>query len=219
MNHITITDNGQRLLAKITAGETMAVFTRIGISDVQYTDEELQHLQVLEHVRRQADILNVEVKDDTTIVLSCYLNNQESEEGYYVSAVGIYAKAQGEEEILYGITSVENRPFLPGCSETLTGISFRFMLKVGDSRNITISVDETTSLTVGEFHAYRQHFEEELAALLGLQAANLALSGRMERYSPFVTMFQNIPVSERTEDKWYLLASEESWKNHQGYYC
>ena len=250
MNHITITDNGQRLLAKITAGETMAVFTRIGISDVQYTDEELQHLQVLEHVRRQADILNVEVKDDTTIVLSCYLNNQESEEGYYVSAVGIYAKAQGEEEILYGITSVENRPFLPGCSETLTGISFRFMLKVGDSRNITISVDETTSLTAGEFHAYRQHFEEELAkmefpsfedytsgseplptteaaiagivagrsvgsvlqnmkaALLGLQAANLALSGRMERYSPFVTMFQNIPVSERTEDKWYLLAAD-----------
>ena len=118
MNHITITDNGQRLLAKITAGETMAVFTRIGISDVQYTDEELQHLQVLEHVRRQADILNVEVKDDTTIVLSCYLNNQESEEGYYVSAVGIYAKAQGEEEILYGITSVENRHFVSVYAES-----------------------------------------------------------------------------------------------------
>ena len=91
--------------------------------------------------------MNVEVKDDTPIVLSCYLNNQESEEGYYVSTVGIYAKAQGEEEILYGITSVENRPFLPGCSETLTGISFRFMLKVGDSRNITISVSDDRGIS------------------------------------------------------------------------
>ena len=259
MNHMIITDSGRELLARIAAGEAAVVFTRIGTTDAQYTEEELKHLQVLEPVRQQVDILNVNVKDDTTIVISSYVNNQKLEEGYYVAAVGVFAKAQGEDEILYGVASVGNRPFLPGFSETITGISLRFTLKVGNSSNITISVDETTSLTVGEFHAYRQQFDEEFmkmefpqfedyvsanettpsteeaiaeivsgksvysilqymkAAFLGLQSANLELSGRMEHYSPFVIMYQNIPVSERKENKWYLLAADR--KGVTIHYC
>lgn len=162
MDHITITDNGQKLLARIAAGETTAVFTRIGTTDDQYADDELQHLSALENIRQQADIVNVDVKDDTTIVISGYVDNKELEKGYYVAAVGIFAKAQGEEEILYGVSQVSNRPFLPGYSETLTGISIRFTLKVGNSSNIMVNVDETTSVTTGEFHAYRRNFDEAL---------------------------------------------------------
>lgn len=46
------------------------------------------------------------------------------------------------------------------------------------------------------------------AALMGLQSENRELSREMDRHSPFVTMFRNIPVSERTEDKWYLLVTD-----------
>lgn len=162
MDHITITDNGQKLLTRIAAGETTAVFTRIGTTDDQYTDDELQHLSALKNICQQADIVNVDVKDDTTIVISGYVDNKELEKGYYVAAVGIFAKAQGEEEILYGVSQVSNRPFLPGYSETLTGISIRFTLKVGNSSNIMVNVDETTSVTTGEFHAYRRNFDEAL---------------------------------------------------------
>ncbi len=162
MDHITITDNGQKLLTRIAAGETTAVFTRIGTTDDQYTDDELQHLSALKNICQQADIVNVDVKDDTTIVISGYVDNQELEKGYYVTAVGIFAKAQGEDEILYGVSRVSNRPFLPEYTETLTGISIRLTLKVGNSSNITVNVDETTSLTMGEFYAYRRDFDEAL---------------------------------------------------------
>ena len=162
MDHITITDNGQKLLTRIAAGETTAVFTRIGTTDDQYTDDELQHLSALKNICQQADIVNVDVKDDTTIVISGYVDNQELEKGYYVTAVGIFAKAQGEDEILYGVSRVSNRPFLPEYTETLTGISIRLTLKVGNSSNITVNVDETTSLTTGEFYAYRRDFDEAL---------------------------------------------------------
>lgn len=162
MDHITITDNGQKLLTRIAAGETTAVFTRIGTTDDQYTDDELQHLSALKNICQQTDIANVDVKDDTTIVISGYVDNQELEKGYYVTAVGIFAKAQGEDEILYGVSRVSNRPFLPEYTETLTGISIRLTLKVGNSSNITVNVDETTSLTTGEFYAYRRDFDEAL---------------------------------------------------------
>lgn len=206
MDNIIITGDGQKLLARIAAGEVSAVFTGISTTDDQYTDDELQRLSTLKNIRQQADILNIEVKDDATIVISSYVNNQELEKGYYVATVGIYAKVQGEEEILYGASRVGNRPFLPGFSETLTGISIRFTLKVGNSRNIVVNVDETTSLTTGEFYAYRQDFDEALLKIEFPQFEDYS-SGGTEIPAPEDAINQIITGTGRTVLLQYIKAS------------
>ena len=206
MDNIIITGDGQKLLARIAAGEVSAVFTGISTTDDQYTDDELQRLSTLKNIRQQADILNIEVKDDATIVISSYVNNQELEKGYYVATVGIYAKVQGEEEILYGASRVGNRPFLPGFSETLTGISIRFTLKVGNSRNIVVNVDETTSLTTGEFYAYRQDFDEALLKIEFPQFEDYSSEGT-EIPAPEDAINQIITGTGRTVLLQYIKAS------------
>lgn len=251
MDNIIITENGQRLLTRINAGETMAVFTKIGTSDAIYEESELHRLSMLKNMRQQTEVLHVDIKENSTVVISGYVDNREVEAGYYITLLGIFAKAQNEEEILYGVTMVSHSPYLPGASETLTGISLRFTMKIENSENIFVDIDETTALTIGEFHAYERDFNERFlrlefpafedyvsteyelqkteeiiskilskepvthlfqyikVSLMGLYVDRVKLSQKLQDYSPFVTMFHNLPISERAEDKWYLMVKKE----------
>ena len=165
MDHIIVTANGKRLLARAAAGEVSVVFTRAGTSSAEYEEGELESLSELKNLLQQVEISNVEIEDDTTIVISSHVDNRELETGYYITAIGIFAKAEGEEEILYAVSLVSNTPYMPELSATLTGVSFRFTLKVGDSSNITIHVDELTSVTEGEFYAYKMKIDERFAKM------------------------------------------------------
>lgn len=259
MDNIIITENGQKLLAEINAGRIKAEFSKIVTSDEVYEEHELCQLSSFKHICQQTEILHVDVKEDCTVVISGYVNNQGLETGYYIALIGIYAKTQDTEDILYGVATVGNRPYLPGASETLTGISLRLTLKIESSENIFVRMDETTALTIGEFHAYEREFDKRFskleypifedydfgedkvptateavekilsglsvyelfqyikAALLSLHSDDITLSEKLQNYSPFVTMYQNIPVSERVEDKWYLLVADT--KGVSIHYC
>lgn len=259
MDNIIITENGKKLLAEINAGKIKAEFSKIVTSDEVYEEHELRQLSSFKHICQQTEILHVDVKEDFTVVISGYVNNQGLETGYYVNLIGIYAKTNDTEEILYGVATVGNRPYLPGASETLTGISLRLTLKIESSENIFVRMDETTALTIGEFHAYEREFDKRIsglefpvfddydlaedkvpttieaiesilseqpiykllqyikASLIGLHSDSVTLNEKLQKYNPFVTMYQNIPVSERAEDKWYLLVADT--KGVSIHYC
>ncbi len=155
MDHIVITEKGLELQTKLIAGETTALFTKVCTSNAEYDYSALETLEELQNICQETNIFNVEVKDNSTVVISAPIDNSGLQKGYYMTVVGIYAKSVDAEEILYAVSRLDSAPYIPEVTSTLTGISLRFSLKVGNTENIAVEIDETTSLTVGEFNAYR----------------------------------------------------------------
>ncbi|MBS6396662.1 MAG: phage tail protein [Clostridiales bacterium] len=170
MDHIIITNTGQELLTRLSAGEATAEFVRFVTSSAEYSEEELEGLEVLKDSVQESVVTNAEIRNENTIVISGAIDNKDLQSGYYITLIGLFAKAAGEEEILYAVTKVSSPVYMPEMTGTLSGMSIRFTLKVGNSQNVTIQVDDTHAVTIGEFNAFKGEvetiIEEDLNSLM-----------------------------------------------------
>ena len=160
MDKIIITQSGQALLAKMTAGETTAEFTKFCTSSAEYLETELSGLTALKDTCQTSEVTNMTVKEDHTVVLSGAIDNGSLQSGYYITAIGLFAQGAGEDEILYAVCKLSSPVYMPEMSGTLSGMSIRFSVKVDNAESIVVNIDDTTAATVGDL----QDLKDEVQA-------------------------------------------------------
>ena len=159
MDKIIITQDGQELLAKMTAGETTAEFTKFCTSSAEYAEAELSNLTGLKDTCQTSEVTNVTIKEDHTVVLTGAIDNESLQEGYYITAIGLFAQGAGEEEILYAVCKLTSPAYMPEMSGTLSGMSIKFSVKVGNSENLVVNVDNSTAATLGDLQELKDEVE------------------------------------------------------------
>ena len=150
MQNLIITSSGQELTAKLIAGTSTATFTKVCTSDYDYSGISLENLTELNDVKQTALVSKVSRTDTTIVEVLAAINNTNITTGYYVKALGLYAKGSDNIEILYGVSiETENPDYMPAYGgKTVSGISYRLNTKVDNSEQVTIEVNPAATPTM-----------------------------------------------------------------------
>ena len=158
MQNLVITNSGQELMSKLIAGTTTATFTKIAGSDHDYSDVSLEGVTELEDVKQTALISKVSRTDLTLVEVLAALDNSSLTEGYYVRALGLYAKDGDGTEILYAISIEPTTPdYLPAFSgKTVSSITYRLITKVDNSEQVTLEVNAGAFPTIEQLDNFQR---------------------------------------------------------------
>lgn len=169
MENIVITEQGKQLMSKVISETESMTFTKIAVSDYDYSGIELQNISELQSVKQTAIISKISRTDGKTVEILAAINNEQIPESYYVRTLGVYVKDSSENEILYGISiSGENPDYMPAYEgKTLSGVSYRINVAVEDSEYITVNVNPAAVPTIMQVEdietAFREHTEDKVS--------------------------------------------------------
>ena len=172
MQNLVITSKGQELMSRLIAGTTTATFTKIAGSDHDYSGVSLEALTELEDVKQNVLVSKVTRTDLTLVEVLAALDNHDLTEGYYVKALGLYAKDGDGEEMLYAVSieTVEPDYLPPFSGKTISSITYRLITKVDNSEQVTLEVNPGAFPTIEqvdniqkmiELHTATKVFSEE----------------------------------------------------------
>ncbi len=174
MQDLIITNRGQELIAKMIAGTSTASFTKIQTSSYDYSTEMLKELTFLSDVKQETLISSVTRIDGTMVEVIGAINNSELSEGYYVKALGLFAKDIDGNEILYAVcVEAENPDYMPAFGgKTVSGITYKMNTKVDISSQVTLEIspaavptmEQVDNLTV----SVRSHVEVNIYGEMGV---------------------------------------------------
>lgn len=175
MENIVITEQGKQLMSKIISETESMTFTKIAVSDYDYSGIELQNISELQSVKQTAIISKTSRTDGKTVEILAVINNERIPESYYVRTLGVYVKDSSENEILYGISiSGENPDYMPAYEgKTLSGVSYRINVAVEDSEYITVNVNPAAVPTIMQVEdidtAFREHTEDKVSHITAVE--------------------------------------------------
>lgn len=175
MENIVITEQGKQLMSKVISETESMTFTKIAVSDYDYSGIELQNISELQSVKQTAIISKTSRTDGKTVEILAAINNEQIPESYYVRTLGVYVKDSSENEILYGISiSGENPDYMPAYEgKTLSGVSYRINVAVEDSEYITVNVNPAAVPTIMQVEdidtAFREHTEDKVSHITAVE--------------------------------------------------
>lgn len=153
-NNAIITNQGASLLTRAQAGECTIGIVKIAVGTGTYTDDEknvesLQQQTRLKDLKNEYALSDITVYDEHTVKVTALITNQDPvtgeilvDEGYYINEIGLYAKANDEEPILYSIavTSGSNGDFMPPYNGyNPVQITQDYYATVGNATEVTIN--------------------------------------------------------------------------------
>lgn len=155
MQNLVITDAGRELIAQMLAERTAVTFTRICTSDWDYSTEDLKSLTGMQEIRQEVPISQIVKQDSARVEVMGAVDNRQLAEGYYIRAVGLYAKGEAGEELLYAVSISEHPDYMPAFGgSTLSGVTFRLLTRVGQTDQVITDINPGVYVSVGQFQEH-----------------------------------------------------------------
>ena len=174
-SYAVVTNDGLALQLKRGLNNTM-VFTKVKTSSASVSPVLLQAQTDVANKKQECLFKNTPyyIKSDGTVELSFIITNEDVTQTYGCWQVGIYAQDPDKGEILYAILQTENEMDVPAVG-VAPGWSaeFEVALKIGNTENISVTVDATTGISKDEADArYLQKSEADTIYLKQTTADN-----------------------------------------------
>lgn len=161
-SRIRITEAGMELLNNEILMENSLQFTRVELSERIYDETELVFLDQMEEVRQQSLIRKVAVDKDS-VVVDFIINNENLINGYFIRAIGLYARiGEGEEVLFAASTEKSGGCYMPRHSETVTSIQVKLLMKLGNVENVELIVDTGGLATMGDILDLQESVQTEI---------------------------------------------------------
>lgn len=164
MENLVITNAGKALIAKTLTEEITISFTKLKTSSHTYSADEIEALTILEDIKQETLVSKLQKLNASTIEVYASLNNSSLLTGYYVRAVGLYAKESTEdaEDILYAVAiDTEHPDYMPAFeNKTSTGISYRLNIKVDNAEKVNLEVNPSAIPTLSQVEELQNNIIE-----------------------------------------------------------
>lgn len=205
-SYAVVTNDGLALQLKRGLNNTM-VFTKVKTSSASVSPVLLQAQTDVANKKQECLFKNTPyyIKSDGTVELSFIITNEDVTQTYGCWQVGIYAQDPDKGEILYAILQTENEMDVPAVG-VAPGWSaeFEVALKIGNTENISVTVDATTGISKDEADArYLQKSEADTIYLKQTTADNRYLQQ---------TTADNRYLQQTTADNRYLKKTDLTMK-------
>lgn len=163
-----ITNKGQALMAKLMQGTGTCDFTNIRLSSQVYSDAQIPGLTSLANVKQTAPVTKKTVVNTTSIQIEGAVDNTQLAAGYNINTIGIYATDPDDGEILYAAARAITPGYMPPYNGiTVSGGVFKFVVTVGASSQVTLTVDPAGYASIADIQTLEAEITD-LKAYVGM---------------------------------------------------
>ena len=171
-----ITKKGQALLAKVVAGSTKLVFTKIAVSDTTLSGD-IASKTGIGTIRQQTAVASVVRQNDSNVKVSASFSNSALTAGYYVRTIGLYATDPQEGEICYSISCADESEATADWMPPFNGIGVSSLLvdlvtAVSNASNVTVEVDPAAGATVAQIVDLQEQIDD-VRSFVGYEEDNV----------------------------------------------
>lgn len=160
-----LTQGAHALIAKLVAKTSDIEFTRVCISNHDYSmleDNELELLTEIEDIKQEDTVGDVEVINNATVKVHVSIENIQLKEGYYAKTIALYANDAGEE-ILYSVTTALIADYIPPFNGTTNStIVIDLLTVVSNAEEVTIEINPSAHITVETFNKFKDNVNSQL---------------------------------------------------------
>lgn len=166
-NSTKITNRGRELDAKVAAGLTRMSFTKVCLSQTDYSGTTLETLTSLSGIKQTAVISEKKIINNVSVQVSSVFTNEQLASGYFIRTIGLYAQDPDRGEILYSVTTAIEADYMP----PYTGLSSSSILvdlvsTVSNAEDVELLVNPAAAATIRDINELQDEIED-LRAYVG----------------------------------------------------
>ena len=160
---LIITNKGKELLSEVATSINKIEFTRVSTSDRTYTEDEIAGLIDLAGIKQTNHISSIAIQAGGKVKIEAAFENRELTEGYFIKAIGIYAKAGNGTEVLYAVAIEKTGRYSipPYNNATVSAVYLKLFLAVENFEKITLEVSPGAFITVSEIGRIKDELRTE----------------------------------------------------------
>ncbi len=161
---LIITNKGKELLSEVATSTNKIEFTRVSTSDRTYTEEEIAGLTDLAGIKQTNHISSIAVQAGKVKIEAAF-ENRELTEGYFIKAIGVYAKAGSGTEVLYAVAIEKTGRYSipPYNNATVSAVYLKLFIAVDNFEKITLEVSPGAFITSSEIGRIKDELKRENA--------------------------------------------------------
>jgi hypothetical protein len=139
-NGFILTNDGKKLLEEALTGKRL-VFTKFQFGDGEIT-EDPKEVTELVSIRKEVPINQIVNSENGQVMLKVIVDNRDVEEGYYIKEIGVLAKCDDGEEILYAYNKARNADYLPiHNGKNLVELEYQNYITIAQIEDVTAIID------------------------------------------------------------------------------
>ena len=146
---LVTTKKGLDLNSAANAAQKAVIFTKIIVGDGDVpSDTSIGDLTAVVSPKMTLEITNKENLGNGHFTIRATLGNEELESGFYAKEIGVYAKLDGDVEVLYAYTNGGNYvDYIPDKSSPIDAQIFNIDVIIGNLQQATILINDETHVT------------------------------------------------------------------------
>nr|DAW76713.1 MAG TPA: tail collar fiber protein [Caudoviricetes sp.] len=154
----TITDNGRSLIANVLGNNKQITFTRMVTSSKVYSDTtDVSKLINIDEIKQTVNMSRIS-QEGTKVRLNAIFTNASS---YKIETIGLYAKIDSGNEILYSVTRAAEADTMPATNGiNLATVEIDLITEINNSNGATMQINPSTLATLSTLQDYIRHEEK-----------------------------------------------------------
>nr|DAK25658.1 MAG TPA: tail collar fiber protein [Caudoviricetes sp.] len=157
----TITDNGRALIANALGNNKQITFTRMVTSSKVYSDTtDISKLINIDEIKQTVNLSRVS-QEGTKVRLNAIFTNASVSTSYKIETIGMYAKIDSGNEILYSVTRAAEADTMPATNGiNLATVEIDLITEINNSNGATMQINPSTLVTLSTLQDYVKHEEK-----------------------------------------------------------
>lgn len=211
---MVITKQGQNLISEMLSGNGNIEFTKISLSDTEYSDEEIFEITELDGVKQSTGISKITKTSNAAVKIEGATNNAELTAGYYIKTIALYAKnSSGGEEVIYAACGASIPGWMPpynGISSS--GVYLKLITTVQNASNVELEIDPAAVATIGDIINLRDQTDTlsadiaDLKSVISCEQGTITLTNTLEY--PFNDSIQTVSLEKERPNMLYSIFAE-----------
>lgn len=146
-----VTKNGLAMIAESVATKKNLIFTRVVVGDGNATGKSFNDMEAVISPKMELPVTAGVNEGNGQYLITATLSNNKLDVGFFPREVGLYAKVDGKQEMLYSYTNGGNNVgYVPDKTTPIDSEIYKIRTIIGNAKNVTFKFVDSTFVTKGE---------------------------------------------------------------------
>lgn len=179
-----VTKKGLAMIAESVATKKNLIFTRVVVGDGNATGKNFNDMDAVISPKMELPVTAGINEGNGQYLITATLSNNNLDVGFFPREVGLYAKVDGKQEMLYSYTNGGNNVgYVPDKTTPIDSEIYKIRTVIGNAKNVIFKFVDSTVVTKGELalhnsdiNAHEHQFERYLLLSGGTVTGNVKLN-------------------------------------------
>ena len=179
-----VTKKGLAMIAESVATKKNLIFTRVVVGDGNATGKSFNDMDAVISPKMELPVTAGINEGNGQYLITATLSNNKLDVGFFPREVGLYAKVDGKQELLYSYTNGGNNVgYVPDKTTPIDSEIYKIRTVIGNAKNVTFKFVDSTFVTKGELelhnsdiNAHEHQFGRYLLLTGGTVTGNVKLN-------------------------------------------